>query len=437
MGTPREIIVKTRISHSLRWLCLVALLLGAAAPLAPAAQVQVAERYAESVRGTIDDLPFVVLRGTLEQRGEAFGALCGKDCARIMSTVILPMLQGKNQDGWQIMLSVTKAAFTYPADDEQAAAAFIRGYRKAVPPAERVIQPLGRELSEDDLKAFQGFFDVASAGLFRIGGCSSFSAWGELTADGAVITGRNLDYRTFPGQFMMMVVAQQPAEKDRLATIEVSGPGVIGASTAMNEQGVFVALHDEQGLPPSIPRGFCPRISALRQAVEHARAATAVEDVAATLRGKTPLMGGNVHVSMPMAAGKDSPRPSVVEWDGNAKDGGATIRAPQDDGALFCTNHFLARRPLATGATGDSQRRFGLLSDAAAATRTAKGKIDPEKAKAMLNSVARSGGTTTYLSVIAFPGSRRMMVAVFPKSGVPATQGHWVDVEWDQVFGAK
>ncbi len=82
-------------------------------------------------------------------------------------------------------------------------------------------------------------------------------------------------------------------------------------------------------------------------------------------------------------------------------------------------------------------QRFRRLTEAAAAARDAKAPIDLEKAKAMLASVARGGGMTTYLSVIAFPAARKMVVATLPEAGVPATKGPWVDVEWDQVFGAK
>ena len=55
----------------------------------------------------------------------------------------------------------------------------------------------------------------------------------------------------------------------------------------------------------------------------------------------------------------------------------------------------------------------------------------------MMDSVSRGGGLMTYLSVIAYPDARRMYVAVTPKTGVPATQGRWVEVDWEKVFAAK
>jgi hypothetical protein len=359
----------------------------------------------------------------------------------MLNGVILPVVQQTNPDAWQVLVMLTRGLFIFPKDNERQAEAFIEGFRKVSQPADRMAPALGRELSADDLRVAQSFFDVANSGLFPLGGCSSFSVWGGLADGGVTITGRNSDWRTFPGRFPLMLVAQQPAEAGRQATIEISGPGVFGASTAMNEQGVVVAMHDERGLPAAkAPSGFWPRILALRQALEGARAATAVEDVAEALRGKAPMMGCNVHVSMPVRKGATGTLPSVIEWDGNPLSEGVTVRGPRGSaacGSVACTNHYLKRREPAAGPGGNSEERLRLLSDAIAAAETAKTPIDLSKAKAMMDSVARSGGATTYLSVIAFPDSRKMVVALTPKTGVSATRGHWVEVDWQQVFAAK
>ena len=126
----------------------------------------------------------------------------------------------------------------------------------------------------------------------------------------------------------------------------------------MNEEGVLVMLHDEKGLPAKGEGGFWPRIAAVRIAIEKARAATAVQDVAEALRGKPPLVGCSVHVSLPLAKGKAGPMPSVIEWDGNALTEGVTIRPPEGDaaaGSVICTNHYLKRREPKAGA-GTRQR---------------------------------------------------------------------------------
>ena len=65
----------------------------------------------------------------------------------------------------------------------------IDGLRAARPkPEDRVLKSPGREITVDDLKAVNCLSDIMGAG------CSSFSAWGSLTDDGAPVIGRNLDY---------------------------------------------------------------------------------------------------------------------------------------------------------------------------------------------------------------------------------------------------
>jgi hypothetical protein len=85
----------------------------------------------------------------------------------------------------------------------------------------------------------------------------------------------------------------------------------------------------------------------------------------------------------------------------------------------------------------DSARRYRLLADAVCGAATTWTPIGPEKAKAMMDSVARGSQVTTYLSVVALPDSRKMVVARLPQAGVPATRGPWVEVEWKAVFAAR
>jgi hypothetical protein len=54
-----------------------------------------------------------------------------------------------------------------------------------------------------------------------------------------------------------------------------------------------------------------------------------------------------------------------------------------------------------------------------------------------MHSVARSGETVTYLTVVAYPGTRKMVFAVTPAHGVAATEGQWVEITWDSVFGIE
>ena len=410
---------------------LIVLLLASQAALAQ--QPHVTARHGRSAAGTIGDLPFVVLRGTLEERGQAFGALCGRQTVQTVQ-VLAAVVQQRMPNGWDQLVAISNKAFVFPPEQERQMAAFIEGFRKALPPAERIIPAAGRELSVGDLKAFACFPDLAGTGRVPLGGCSSFSAWGALTTDGQIIAGRNADYTTFPGQFVFMVIAQEPAEEGVQKTIEVSGPGVFGASTAINEQGVVLLLHDERGLPPRLQGGWVPRVAVLRQAIEKARAASAIDDVAAVLRGAPLTMGGNIHVLAPMLPG--GPLPAIMEWDGNAQSNGLTIRtASADLPSIFCTNHYVERR--AASGSGSSADRFARLERATKQAAARGEKIDVKAAQALMDQVAVRGGSTTYMSVIVRPHLRELTVAVSPGPGRSATDGHWVPVRWEEVFGAK
>ncbi|RMG06403.1 MAG: hypothetical protein D6731_25875 [Planctomycetota bacterium] len=74
-------------------------------------------------------------------------------------------------------------------------------------------------------------------------GCTSAIAWGEATADGALLHARNLDYHGVePWPRTAAVVFHEPA--DGMRYVAVSAAGVpLGGVTAMNEAGLTLAVH--------------------------------------------------------------------------------------------------------------------------------------------------------------------------------------------------
>jgi hypothetical protein len=256
-------------------------------------------------------------------------------------------------------------------------------------------------------------------------GCSSFSAWGSRTADGSPIIGRNLDYYAFPLASRTTIIAIEPAEKDLKPTIDILMPGFIGVGTAMNGDGAVLALHDEKGLPGAAAKSWVPRSLALRTAIEKAAGATAVKDVEAALKGVPVRVGNNVHV-----CGSAGPS-AVLEWDGNAKDGGVTARGPEGRETLVCTNHYCLREKGDGGP--DSGGRFAQVSKGLEAA--GENKIDLDIAKKLLGGVSRNGALVTHLSYVAWPAARRITFAVSPQTGVAAMKGRWVSLEWKDIFG--
>lgn len=342
-------------------------------------QIVVDVRHEKSWRGTIDGHPLLVLRGSAVERGTAQGKLAGPDILRVLDAL-------KSTVGQERWVKFDVRRFTWPARFEVELKALA---------AAAGVEP-------DDLRVLNCLSDLLGSG------CSSFSAWGERTPDGQVVTGRNADYGLFPVLAQIALVAVEPSEKGLKPTLELTILGNLGASTALNGDGAFLALHDEPGLPGG-KAAWVPRTLALREAIETCSTPEAIADV---LRKSPVKVGNSVHVS--------GPAPAVLEWDGNAKDSGVTLRRGEN-AFLACTNSYVAR---ATRGACDRYERL----------RTSSGPVDFEKAKALLDGVGKSGGVATYFSVVVWPASKRYAFAVSPKLGTSATKGRWITTEWDKIF---
>ncbi|HZE99709.1 MAG TPA: C45 family peptidase [Planctomycetota bacterium] len=394
------------------------LLLGAS----PALKVEVQARHGKSLLGSIDGFPLLLLKGTAKERGEAHGRLEATAILGLLDEAIIPSMEKFTKGAWENKLVRESAAFAFPERYEAELAAMLDGLRAALPkPDDRMLKMLHREIGIGDLKALNCMSDILGAG------CSSFSAWGARTADGAPVVGRNLDYFAFPLSSKAMLLAVEPEEKDLKATVDVLMPGYIGVGTVLNSDGAFLALHDEKGLPGPAGAGWVPRSLALRTAIEKAAGASAVKDVEAALKNVPVRVGNNVHV-----CGTQGPA-AVLEWDGNAKDDGVTSRGPDGRETLVCTNHYCLREKSEGGP--DSGGRFNTVTRGLDALGTAGRKIDVELAKKLLESVGRSGPIVTHLSYVAWPAARRWSFSVSPKTGVSASKGRWISLEWKDVFG--
>jgi len=381
-----------------------------------AADFQVVAKHGKGVRATYDGVPVLVLKGTAADRGRDHGFLCAREILQFLDAFV-PVVKARKSGDWDKDVLPVAKRFVWPKRYEDEMTAMAVGIREALPDAKaRTLKSLGREVTVDDLKVMNCIAD-----LFGMG-CSSFSAWGDLTEDGQVMTGRNGDYATFPIPFSFCVVALQPAEKEIKPTMSVGAFGLVASGTVMNSDGVFAAVHDEAGLLREKGAAIQPRILSVQSAVEAARPDHAVDDIAQALRRSPVAVGNNIHVSSAETV------PSILEWDGNAKDQGVTVRQVRPDEfrtAIACTNHYRARAERNAGCG-----RYATLSEALRRGR----KIDLAAAEQMMDAVAPNGATMTYLSVIAFPKQRRMVVALATKPGVSATKGRWTPIDWDAVF---
>ena len=75
--------------------------------------------------------------------------------------------------------------------------------------------------------------------------------------------------------------------------------------------------------------------------------------------------------------------------------------------------------------------RFATI-EAALDDPATKGSLDFEKARAILDAVARAGATQ--YSAVAFPAKKEVRFAVAPSSEQPATKQHYSRLQWDVLF---
>ncbi|MFQ5590353.1 MAG: C45 family autoproteolytic acyltransferase/hydrolase [Phycisphaerae bacterium] len=283
------------------------------------------------------------------------------------------------------------------------------------------VTALGRPITYDDLLAMNCMADALSLA------CSSFAVWGALTSDGDTLAGRNLDWRFSEALFdrqLVVVRAPDPA-RSALGWVSIGWPGLIGCYTGMNSEGVTLSIHDAPAGRGSGGTGPVPRTFAMRDALEAARAASAVDDVTRILRAGSVFVGNNVMVTRPFVAGSV---PSVVfEYDGNVThSGGVTVRMPKPPNYQICTNHFRERAQPVPCARYDALKR--VLASASAG----RSPVTLPDAWEMLDTVAFTGkafpAKITFTSVVFEPNKRRMHVA-FASPGRSAPSGAHVTLD--------
>jgi predicted choloylglycine hydrolase len=398
-------------------------------------QVDITERYGKSLRCRTGSVDVLVLRGSYEEMGEAHGALAGKEIIQLLDNVLIPYINKEQTNGWDRKVLPAALTFTVPEKYEKELIWMMKGIEEKYPNRkDRMLLSVRREIKIEDLRALNCFADLIESG----GGCSSFSVWGTLTEKGEVICGRNLDERFIPGKIPFMVVGRQPTESGRKATIEISGPGVIGISTGMNEDGLIAMAHNANGLPFESERTM-PRSIVMREAIESASVSDSVDQITHHFRSRRVQLGSNTHIACPLSGRGNGLPPFVVEWDGNRRDEGATVRMEDPSlirDAIVCTNHFIERRQNETGVSKSSQVRFQRLVDVLRECRASRSVIGVRKAIDIIDSVAVGGQAVTYLTWISIPKDRRIVFALTPRPGVPATRGEWMELTWDQVLGA-
>jgi len=408
--------------------------LGMAASADEAPAVSICERYGQSLRAAVGGFPVLVLRGTHRERGEAHGFLAAREIIKTcdaMAAAVNSMGQaGTETTGWDAAKKLV-GRFQFPERFQAELEGMLEGIHRALPEArDRELKATGAEITIEDLKLLQ------CGDVLELMRCSQFSAWGSLTPDGSTIIGRNWDYPPIFPHDTYCAFAVDPAEKGLQKTMDSMWFGMIGAGMAcLNEEGVYLSGNDAGSEDPSRVQSPVPVMLAVRTAAETALASNPLAAVERNIDQKTAL-ALLYHIVAPAGSEGQGARAFVFEYAPGATSPfeARVRRSPRTlPDALILTNDPL----IGSASGGETCDRYARIEKALADPST-QGKVDFEKTRSILDSVAASGpGVTTQYSAVVTPAKKEVRIAAAPASGKSATKQDYVRFQWEVVFGLR
>jgi len=280
------------------------------------------------------------------------------------------------------------------------------------------------------------------------GQCSNFAAWGEATADGALLHGRNLDWSTTGGaQKYPCVIDYHPFQGNRLCL--VAWAGSVGSVTGMNERGITYGEMTSSSTDETLDG--LPLFFQFRQILQYANT---LEEAVEMQKSFDRTTGWN----MMLCDGK-IPDARALEVSDNhvsvftaddPKEADPPISEPLKN-ALRRTNHYidqelqklqaaragidiagLPREVLAIGLMQqDTWQRYDALG------RWIKedyGRITPEKAVEYLGREPVGSDKGNLHSVVFRPATKEMWVAVAGPDGQSACRRAYAHIDFSQVW---
>lgn len=157
-------------------------------------------------------------------------------------------------------------------------------------------------------------------------GCSSFSCWGDMSADGGLLTGRNFDFymgKDFAAN--KLVTFWFPEHGYRFAS--VGWPGMIGVLSGMNETGLTVTINAAKS---DVPTSSATPISILAR--EILQYASDIDEAYSIAAGRHTFVSESILVS----SSRDG-RSAVIE---KSPEKMSLYLPPEDSCMVICTNHF-------------------------------------------------------------------------------------------------
>lgn len=202
-------------------------------------------------------------------------------------------------------------------------------------------------------------------------GCSSFAAWGEKSEDGNLILGRNFDFYVNDAFAENKIIAFIKPEQGHNFMM-VSWPGMIGAVSGMNQQGLTVTINAAKS---EIPMSAKTPISILtREILQHA---STIDEAIAIAKKRSVFVSESIMVG----SAKDN-KAVLIEVSPKKID----VYDIPNSNQLICSNHFQSqtfkneKRNQAQIADSHSEYRFERMEELLSENK----KINPEIASEIL-----------------------------------------------------
>ena len=251
---------------------------------------------------------------------------------------------------------------------------------------------------------------------YMLVGCSSFAAWGGMSADGELVVGRNFDFY-MGDDFARHKIVTFCRPQAGHPFVSIGWAGMIGVLSGMNDKGLTVTINAAKG---PVPLSAATPISILaREILQHA--ATIGEALEIARRRDT-----FVSESLLVASARDG-RAAIIE-----KTPRKTALYESGGEYLICTNHYQSaelagdEHNLENLARTDSPCRFVRLEELTAANAP----LTPQASVAMLRDQRGEGGTDigvgndcsvnqsiAHHSVVFRPSALKMWVSTSPWQG--------------------
>ncbi|GGG82999.1 acyl-CoA--6-aminopenicillanic acid acyl-transferase [Parapedobacter pyrenivorans] len=281
------------------------------------------------------------------------------------------------------------------------------------------------------LMYFHGAHDIGHALRdLALVGCTSFAAWGEHTADGKLLIGRNFDFYAgdeFAEEKIMAFINPQQGYKHAMVT----WAGMVGAVSGMNEMGLTVTINAGKS---DIPHKAKTPIGLLTR--EILQYAANIDDAVRIAKRRA------VFVSEAIMVGSAADGKAVLIEVSPKKFGVYEVTSSQN--LLICTNHFQSqvyqsdKNNMRQLAESHSQYRFDrmneLIASAPPLTPTAAATLLRDKdgisgAKLGYGNEKAINQLLAHHAVVFQPEDRLMWV-----SSTPYQLGEFVAYDLDAVF---